>query len=229
MNCNLDSDEYKSIPKEKFVFVQAEKYLGDTALKTKPTGYFKDAMLRFVTNRGSVICFFIIVCLFFYAVFAPIFSPYKVNSKDPYYAYALPKNPLFAKFGIWDGCKKTEVNLATFQYYSNIPGALKKFYGEKIHTVAKREQKWYSIRLDSYAKVGWVKMLLSKDEWEKALVWEKESGRKLFYPIINQKLVKNSAYKNDMNAWFESDAKGIVKNNPPPLFRHRYDSSNAFL
>ncbi|MBO7613118.1 MAG: hypothetical protein J6S81_04785, partial [Treponema sp.] len=113
MNCDVNSDEYKSIPKEKFVFVQKEERLSDTALKTKPTGYFKDAMLRFVTNKGSVVCLFIIVCLFLYAIFGPLLSPYKINSKDPYYSYALPKNPIFAKLGFWDGCKKTEVNLAT--------------------------------------------------------------------------------------------------------------------
>ncbi len=233
MNCDVNSDEYKSIPKEKFVFVQKEERLSDTALKTKPTGYFKDAMLRFVTNKGSVVCFFIIVCLFLYAIFGPLLSPYKINSKDPYYSYALPKNPLFAKLGFWDGCKKTEVNLATYQYYSNIPGAVKKFYGEKIHNVAKRKQKWYSIRLDSYAKVGWVKMLLSKDEYEAAREWEKKSGRKLFYPMINQKLVKNPAYKNDMNAWFESDSKGIANNNaatgkPKAIFMEDENSADGY-
>ena len=211
MNYDELPEELKSIPKEKFVFVRQDSSLDDSILQTKPVGYFKDAMIRFATNKGSVVCFFIILILFLYALFAPVFSPYKINSKDSYYSYVLPKNNLFAKSGFWDGCKKTEVNLATYQYYSNIPGAVKKFYGKTSVVIAKRKQTRYKIKLDTYAKVGWVKMLLSKDEYTQALEWQSKTGKKLFYPVLDSKRIKNLAYKNDMNAWFETDAKGVAK------------------
>ncbi|MCR5764111.1 MAG: ABC transporter permease [Treponema sp.] len=208
MNCNSDALD---IPKEKFVFIQNDSIIREQPLQSKPSGYLKDALTRFVTNRGSVICFFIILILFLYAFFAPVFSPYKITDKDPYYAYATPKNAFFSSLGIWDGCKKAEVNLQTYQYLSNIPGAVKKFYGEKEHLVANRPQKWYRIKIDTYEKTGWVSMLLTPEEYAEARNYESKSGKRLFYPIIDQKLVGNATYKNDQNAWFETDAKGIAK------------------
>ena len=216
MNCD-------NPPKEKFVFVQQESILTDTPLLTKPRSYLQDALLRFASNKGSVVCFFIILLLILYAIFGPVFSPYKINDKDGYYAYVLPGR----------GYKKTQVNLATYQYYSNIPGAIKEFYGEKKVVVAKRNQTWYSIKLDTYAKTGFVKMLLTKDDYLKAKEWESQTGEQIFYPVIDQKLVKNPTYKNDMNAWFKTDAKGIAETNPAtgkviPIYKKDSSSADGF-
>ncbi len=209
MNCDKnENDEINNIPKEKFVFVQKDENHGETVLSAKPVGYFQDALLRFAKNRGSVVCFFIIFALFLYAFFGPLFSPYKMTDKDGYYSYATPKSSLFSRFGFWDGGVKMEVNFQTYQYLENIPGAVMKFYGKKERTVANRPQVWYSIKVDSYAKVGWVKILLTKDEYEEARRWEEETGHRLFYPMIDADKIKNTAYKNDMNAWFLTDAKG---------------------
>lgn len=215
-NFDFDSENFEiplDIPKEKFEFVQNNQSISEIKLQTKPVGYFKDAMTRFATNKGSVICFFIILLLILYAIFAPIFSRYKISDKDAYYAYASPKNQLFTKLNFWDGCKKTEVNLATYQYYSNIPGAIKKFYGTKNYTVAGRNQTWYKIRLDTYNKVGWVKKTLSQEEFEAAQKYETETQNQLFYPILDEKKIKNASYKSDMNAWFLTDDRGIMQTN----------------
>lgn len=210
---SLESGSIPDIPAERFVFVQKDKLISEVQLTTKPRGYFKDAMLRFATNKGSVICFFIIVILCLYAILAPVLSPYKITDKDAYYSYVSPKSNVFSRLGFWDGCRKMEVNAATYHYYANIPGAIKKFYGEKVKTVAKRPQTWYRIKLDTYNKTGWVKILLTKEELDQARTWEKTTGRKLFYPVIDDSLVKNSAYKNDQNAWFKTDAKGLPELN----------------
>lgn len=207
------------IPKEKFTFVHQDGAIKEELFPTKPTGYLKDALTRFATNRGSVICFFIILTLFLYAFLAPVFSPYKITDKDSYYAYATPKNRLFEKLGFWDGCKKMEVNLQTYQYLSGIPGAVRKFYGTKEHLVANRPQVWYKIKTDTYQKTGWVQMLLTKEEYIDARTYEKETGIKLFYPIIDQNNVANAAYKNDMNAWFLTDAKGVAKTDAQENFQ----------
>lgn len=218
-NFNSDLENFEipleilNIPKEKFEFVQKNQNLSEIKLQTKPVGYFKDAMIRFAKNKGSVICFFIILVLILYAIFAPIFSKYKISDKDGYYAYASPKNQLFSKLNFWDGCKKTEVNLATFQYYSNIPGAIKKFYGTKNYTVAGQNQTWYKIRLDTYNKVGWIKKTLSQEEFDAARKYENQTQTQLFYPMIDERKIKNSSYKGDMNAWFLTDDRGIMQTN----------------
>lgn len=202
--------EIPNIPKEKFAFVQRDASLGDVKLTTRSTSYMQDALSRFAKNRGSVICFIIIMLLALYAFFAPFFSPYSLSDKDGYYAYVTPKNRLFSRLGFWDGGRTLEVNAVSYQYYSAIPGAVMKIYGKVEKEVAKRMQTYYSLKLDSYARVGYVKMLLTKAEWDEARAWEKASGRQLFYPVINQDKVKFQPYKNDMNAWFQTDAKGVA-------------------
>ncbi len=209
----LYNDETKipDIPAEKFAFVQKEARLSDTALQTKPMGYFADAMSRFVKNKGSVICFCIIIALFLYAFLAPVFSPYTISSRDAYYAYVTPKCSLFAKWGLWDGSKMLEANAQTYEYMQNVPGALLKDYGTVEHTVANRVQKWHKIKIDTYAKVGWVKMLLTAEEYDEARRYEKETGVQLFYPVLDASKVKNPAYKTDQNAWFLTDARGNIQ------------------
>lgn len=205
--------EIPAIPKEKFTFVQQDVLISDKALSTKPVGYLKDALLRFVTNRGSLICFFIIVLLILYAIITPLVSVHAISDKDGFYAYATPRHTLFARFGFWDGTQRLEVNHQNFDYYSNIPGAIKKFYGEKKRLVAGRAQTWYDIKLDTYAKTGWVKTLLTQDEYKAAREYEANSGIQLFYPVIDQTKVKNRGYRGDMNAWFLTNQKGIMQKN----------------
>ena len=203
----------ENIPKEKFTFVNTTDVITEVPLVSKPTGYFKDAMIRFATNRGSVICFFIIMILVLYAVFAPFFSRYTISDRDGYYAYASPRCSVFESIGFWDGCQTMNVNRQTYEYLQNIPGAVKKFYGEEEVLIANIPHTWYKIKTDTYAKTGWVKKLLTKEELEKARAWEKENDAQLFYPVIDEKKIKNIAYKNDQNAWFETDANGFVKTN----------------
>ncbi len=201
----------EDIPKEKFVFVQKEKVLHEQKLKTKPVGYFKDALIRFSTNKGSVICFCIILVLILYAVFAPLFSSYGISYHDPYYSYASPRCSVTARFGFWDGTVTRTVNRQTFEYYNNIPGAIVINYGQVNHTIAGRIQKWYKIKIDSYKKVGWVKKLLTVQEYNEAKSWEQKTGVQLFYPIVNSKKIKNIAYKDDPNAWFLTNIKGVAE------------------
>lgn len=222
------------VPKEAFVFVLQTDVLNsnaDDVLATKPRGYFADALHRFATNRGSVICFCIIIALFLYALFGPLCSSYNMTDKDGYYAYVTPKSLFFERFGFWDGSKTTEVNVQTYQYYQNIPGAIKKLYAQKTHLVAARPQTWYKIKLDTYAKVGWVKMLLTKAEFEAAKKYEAEQNVQLFYPLIDETLVHNSAYKNDMNAWFLTDARGMIQaeggKSPQNIFLRTDDATRS--
>ncbi len=216
---NYDDD----IPIEKFAFVAQDAGNGEVRLDTKPVGYLQDALTRFATNKGSVICFGIIIMLFLYAFLAPLFSPFRMTDKDGYYAYAAPKSRLFAPSGFWDGGRKMEVNLQSYQYFSAIPDAVMRFYGTKEHLVAKRPQTWYSLRVDSYAKTGWVKIRLTKEEYEEARAYEERTGRQLFYPLIDQTKVKNLAYRNDMNAWFATDEKGIAQKDAADNFIPIYE------
>ena len=99
----MKQNDYMNIPKEKFEFVGRGEKIFDRKLETKPIGYFKDAFIRFRKNKSSVVAAIIILILVLYAIIAPIFSPFTVDDRDPYYATILPKNRLLAQYGIWDG------------------------------------------------------------------------------------------------------------------------------
>ena len=200
--------EWDDIPVEKFRFVQRNQILRDEKPQTKPIGYFKDAMLRFVKNKGSVVCFGVILLLIIYALTVPVFSKTKGTFKDSYYSYALPSLSPRRNLGFWNGCSVIEVNSQGYDFYSAIPGAIVKDYGKVEKNVAGRPQTFYKISVDSYAKVGYEILLLTKGEYEAALTYEKDTGIQLFYPMIDQSRVKNRSYKEDGNGWFLTDQKG---------------------
>lgn len=204
------NEEYQNIPREKFAFVQEDKTLHDTKLDTKPVGYFRDAFNRFRKNKGSIVCSIIILILIVYAIFTPIFAKVKPSQKDGYYSYALPKANLFSKIGIWDGCKDYELNQVAYDYNSAIPGAIKEENGTVTKVQAAREQLFYKVSLDSYKKVGYVSLRLTKEKYQSLCDYEKSSGVQLMYPIIDQDKVENRAYKDDQNAWFLTDQKGVA-------------------
>ncbi|MCI5523868.1 MAG: ABC transporter permease [Spirochaetales bacterium] len=202
------SENILDIPQEKFRFVNKNLTREETVFSSKPAGYFQEAMKRFLTNKGSVVCFFIIFVLVLYAIFAPLVSGYGISEKDEYYSYASPKSLFFSKFGFWNGTEITEVNEPTYQYIKNIPGAIVKNYGTKEYLIANRPQTWYKIKVDSYARVGWVKKLLTKEEFDDVKKYEAENSVQVFYPVIDAKKVENLGYKNDQNAWFLTNQKG---------------------
>ncbi len=211
MNSDMDNTTYEPIPKEKFQFVQKDVKLHDKELVTKPIGYFQDAMRRFAHNKGSVVCAIILAILVVYAIFAPILSKYEPSEKDAYYAYALPKLTTKFDLGFWNGCSTQEMNQQTYDYYSNIPGAIAKVIDVYEQNVAGREQTIYKVSLDSYKKVGYIYVLLSPSEYQEILDYEESSGNQLLYPMINENEIKNRAYQNDANAWFLTNQKGVAQ------------------
>ncbi len=103
------------------------------------------------------------------------------------------------------------MNQQTYDYYSAIPGAIVEVYDVYTATVdAGREVTYYDVRLDSYAKVGYVTVLLTASEYEAALAYEEETGIQLFYPVVDTDQVENQAYKNDPNAWYLHNSKGVA-------------------
>lgn len=213
----MSTNDILNIPKEKFTFIHAddgaEDFFEEEIFSAKPTGYFKDAISRFVKNKGSVVCFFIIMVLVLYAFLAPVLSPYKISDRDGYYAYATPRAELFSKSTFWSGTKKMEVNEKTYQYLQNIPGAVTKYYGVKERDIAGRKMQRHIIRVDTYNKTGWVKILLTPQEYHDARQWESQEcveGQRLFYPMLDEKRIASPAYKGDQNAWFLTDSRGNV-------------------
>jgi oligopeptide transport system permease protein len=169
---------------------------------------------RFARNKASVVCFCIIVVLALYAIIAPIVSNYGGDEYDGYYSYCLPRNELFVSLGLnfWDGSSKQSMNQQTYDYYSAIPGAIVEVYDTYEATVdAGRQVTYYDVRLDSYAKTGYVTVLLTATEYQALVDYQEETGIQMLYPVIDDSLVENQGYKSDPNAWYLSNSKGVAQ------------------
>lgn len=208
MSCD---SEYERIPPEEFAFVQMDEQLHDKELQTKPVGFLQDALIRFCRNRGSVVCFFILLAMVIFAVVTPFVSAYQVSEKDGYYSYALPKLSTKFDLGFWNGCSKKQVNQQTYDYYSAIPGAIAEEYGTEEKNVANRLQTMYNISVDSYAQVGYVNVNLTRAEFQAVLDYQQESGIQLMHPLIDERKVNCVNYKTDPNAWYLTNAKGVAQ------------------
>ena len=71
---------YQDIPASAFEFVPEEGRMHDKKLETKPVGYFKDAMIRFSRNKGSVVAAFIILFLVLQQLEGNLIYPHVVGN-----------------------------------------------------------------------------------------------------------------------------------------------------
>ena len=208
----MKAAEYK-ISAEKFNLINENRPLHDKELVTKPIGFFRDAFNRFARNKGSVTAAIIIGCLFLFAIFVPIFSPYTVSYSDPNYAYVLPKSHLTQNINFYDGCSDKSFNEASFLYYYSM-GVETGHYAFKnnAYTTSKvlnqrgQEVTMYNVRLDSYQKVG-MKFLsgLTPDEYANIQKYQDEYGVQVIYPITNYSLrPENQIDQGDANFWFKT-------------------------
>lgn len=204
------SSNIPNIPKEKFEFVQLDKELHDEKFETKPVGYFLDAWYRFRKNKGSVVAACIIGVLIIYSILAPIIGQNKMADVDMFYAYAKPKNAFFAKYGLWTGYEKTEVNQQMYDYYSAIPNAIVKVDSVKETNDGIRKNKFYKIVLDTYAKTGFQTQVLSQSEYERLLKYQEETGIQILYPLIDTKNIKAQQFKNNSNFWYKANIRGLA-------------------
>ena len=168
MNEKINGAVRSDIPDEKFTLVRQEGHIHDQKLETKPIGYFKDAWLRFRKNKSSVIAAALIILLMLFALVVPFFSNYTVQFRDGYYKTVLPKIPFLAQMGLWDGTTRQTETQGGYDYYDAIgretgEDALTQLYGERTDT---NGITYYDIRVDSYAKVGFVFVNLNDAEYQ---------------------------------------------------------------
>jgi len=74
--------EYPKIPQEKFQLLKRSEHMADEKFETEPIGFFKDAMIRFMKNKASVMASFIIAILIFFSIFGPMMNPYGYNDQN---------------------------------------------------------------------------------------------------------------------------------------------------
>ena len=93
---------YMDIPEEEFAFVQT-LFLKDERFKTKPIGFFKDALIRLGKNKASIAAFWVIVIIVILSIFAPFFNGYGYNQQNENRMQMPPRVKWLSKFGVLDG------------------------------------------------------------------------------------------------------------------------------
>jgi oligopeptide transport system permease protein len=200
-------DNTKNIPVEKFQFAKRNDLLHDSKFETKPVSYFQGAFKRFSKNKGAVVGGIVIAVLVLFAIFAPLFTPFKPAYYDMVYAYVTPKMNLFANSGIdfWDGYKEKETNYVG--YLKDV--ALATETGREIikrgEYEVSEDGSTYSYRYDTYGGVGFGKYkIISVEEFNDIQRYQNETGRQVLYPIVKFKdrptLEKN---KYDANIYYQ--------------------------
>ena len=203
-------EEYKSLPKEKFVLVNENKKLHDKELVTKPVGYFKDAMIRFSKNKGSIFGAIVIGILVLYAIIAPIISPYTVAYKDDYFRFTLPKVFDSEKIDFLDGASDKTANEATLVYFYSM-GLETGHNALKRQEFKKKDNGMYQYRLDSYQKVGAVFKSLTRSEYLELQQYQDDNNVQIIYPITDTDLRPAASQdKKDANFWYKTRLNGSI-------------------
>ncbi len=207
------------IPAEKFKFVSNEDRLHDQKFSTKQIGYFRDAFNRFCKNKGSVVAAIIILCLVLFSIIAPILGANNYTERENdntklQYTKLVPKNPLFAKWGLgfWDGGVDKEVSADVYNDYMALTAetGLEVVLDYKGSTVDAKGNLLYQIRKDAYVcddKGGYLYMTLSEEEYKNIQAWQKESGIQVIYPAVDNREFSNQ-WKSNAAIWYQIDERG---------------------
>ena len=181
----MEERKLMNIPAEKFTFAQRDARIHDTKLETKPIGYFKDAWLRFKKNKSAVVAFSLIVILLLFAIIVPFVSHYDVSFRDGFYKTVLPKNNFFAQFGIWDGCTRKQETQGGYDYLHAIGQETGRTVVVKDigHTVDANGLPYYTMKVDSYAMVGFTYANLSEKDYNALMDYQDQTGVQVIYPL----------------------------------------------
>ena len=191
------------IPKEKFELVHEDESIHDTKFETKPIGWLRDALTRFVKNRTSVFAAAVLFLIILFAIIVPLASPksyvkksdFPSGFRDSKFSEVLPRVKAFKGSGFWDGTKEDTIGEAEFKlrYYGEFDNekknndqlvrlddsnyerfkVLKK--NEKVITALKMTNITYKVRVDTYA-VGALQVNMSQEEYEALEAYEAKKG-----------------------------------------------------
>ena len=99
-----NKQNYPSIPKEKFAFVNHGERISDKKFDDKPIGAFKDAWIRFRKNKASVVAAIIIICIVLYSFIMPlVVTDHDQSFMVAEYKRNPPRVTWLRQFGIADG------------------------------------------------------------------------------------------------------------------------------
>jgi len=202
----------KSIPAEKFAFVNRGEKLTDTKFVDKPVGYLKDAWIRFCKNKGSIVAAVIILIILLFAFLTPaFFTKYDQTFMDVYYAKKAPRNiwlrdhlgicsgtvtrdfnerGMLVLIGIGIGAEDTqgtgkvtlEEGMASYYQPMKEIGDPQEITG----MIGSKDKTIYTCELDTYLEYGFQYQSIEQSEYKKIKEWESQTGLQVLYPLVEE-------------------------------------------
>ena len=212
-----------NIPAEKFRFVNQDERIHDRKFDDKPIGYFKDAWLRFKKSKASVVAAIIILLVILYSFLCPLLV---TAHSSTFMANLYAKKPgrvewVKEHLGFLDGGVNRTYSERSLQSKLAIGVAAMDIDGKTNVTVAEAMEseympiikysetdQGYKGRVDSFLEVGFLYRLVTQEEYQRILEWEKETGKRILYPLIADNEYTYQFDKTDANFWYKVDAKG---------------------
>ena len=157
----------------------------------------------------------IIILILLFSLLLPLFIPRNADYLDPYYAKKGPRSSIM-KSSLGVSMAETvralgeagAISLAAIGLgaYDNSLTLQDTLGGEYMPIVSYSEADGlYSLKVDTYLEVGFVYLAVSREEYEKMRLYEKETGIKLLYPLINN---QDSKDRHNANLWYKTDGRG---------------------
>lgn len=176
---------------DKALFRFSDGKAASVSAPARSRGSFSEAFGRFRRNRASLTAAVIIALLLIFALSVPLFSAYDVGFRDGYYR-SLP--PIFARTVTVTGTQ-----------------AVRDYYGaaDAVRAVAAQERNahsgaWnYTLRVDAYARVGYVYVDMSAAEFAALQRYQNETGEQVCYPVAKNYATFYPAVKSSANLWYE--------------------------
>lgn len=144
-------EELLCLTADDFVPYQREE-IKDEKFQTKPIGFFKDAMIRLVHDKISIISAVIIGIIILLAIFVPGMTGYGYNDQNIDYVNLPPKIAALEKYGIADGTivlKNRRVDgLDDTSRYPE--GCIVEIFNETTH----KGVEMCDVRIDAYKAAG---------------------------------------------------------------------------
>ncbi len=213
-------NNFEHIPQEMFEFVQTNANLHDTKFKTKARGYFADAFIRFKKNKSSVVAAVIIIFLIFFAIVAPIISPYDIKQKDKIFINYPPfvEEIANAHIGIMDGGvvydSQNENQMLLFKAIEQETGrnpvlqVLDTIEKETLKRGQVIKVKSYKVRVNRFYTLGMKYMTLSYEEFARIQEFQNETGIQVIFPYVEPKDI--AGISDNPNIWYKvTDSKGV--------------------
>lgn len=227
-----DDMNLNNIPIEKLKLASNIDRTHDEKFSTKSVGYFKDAWRRFKKNKASLVALIIIIILFIYALFGPLFTnrtyqdAYQTDVKLQNYQYLRPKIALLEGSGFWDGTIKKDISEVVYLQYK----AKEQETGHKVITKVIKEYttgdeifgytKMYTVRIDTYYAKKVFTLQLVEEDYFALQEWQNENNIQVILPYSENN-------KQDFNIWYKTESNMAPKMDADGNFISNYNVSGT--